>query len=89
MAVDRIGDSAHMISESASYRLPRQRLNPVPIEALQHGVDVLLAVGSLEILQGLEPERLDGGGALKPPGPPLGHQLSRTLEVHSAALAST
>jgi hypothetical protein len=63
---------------------PRQPLNPVPIEALQHGVDLLLALGGVEILQGLEADRLDGGGALKPPGPPLDHQLSRTLEVHSA-----
>src|ERR671919_2308477 len=72
---------------SASSRLSRQPLSPAPIEALKHGVDLLLAVGSLEMLQGLEPDRFDGGGALKPPGPPLGHQLCRTLEVHSAALA--
>jgi hypothetical protein len=38
----------------------------------------LLALGSLEILQGLEPERLDGGGALEPPGPPLGYGRRHT-----------
>jgi hypothetical protein len=71
----------------ASSRLSRQPLSPTPIEALKHGVDLLLALSGLEIFQGLEPERLDGGGALKPPGPPLGHQLSRLLQVCSAALA--
>jgi hypothetical protein len=65
----------------------RQPLSPAPIEALQHGVDLLLALSGLEIFQGLEPERLDGGGALKPPGPLLGHQLCRLLQVCSAALA--
>jgi hypothetical protein len=58
-------------------------LSPAPIEALEHGIDLLPAVGGLEILQGLEPERFDRGGALKPSGPPLGDQLSRTLEVRS------
>jgi len=58
-----------------------------PIEALQHGVDLLLANGRLEILQGLEPNRFDRSGALEPADPPPGHQLSRTLQIHSAALA--
>jgi len=65
----------------------QQRLTPAPIEALKHGVDLLLAIGSLETLQVFEPDRFDGGGALKPPGPPLGNQLSRMLQVQSAALA--
>jgi hypothetical protein len=65
---------------SASHRLSRQPLSPAPIEALKHGVDLLLALGSFEILQGLEPERFDGGGALKPPGPPLGERGAEDLD---------
>jgi hypothetical protein len=36
---------------------------PAPIEALEHGVDLFLALGRLEFLQGLEPERFDDGDA--------------------------